>query len=148
MPWLQSYQRIHLIALQDPLTGLSNRRLLDEHLKQLILLSHRKKKRFALLVIDLNRFKPVNDRFGHEAGDLVLVSLAHRLRNTLRESDIIARVGGDEFILLFHDMTTRADADSMRTGFVIFTGLSVFGIFCSLERMEKNSDEALLETRE
>lgn len=110
---LLSYRRIHHIALQDPLTGLSNRRLLDEHLKQLILLSHRKKRRFALLYIDLNQFKPVNDRFGHEAGDLVLMSLAHRLKNSLRESDIIARVGGDEFILLFHDMPTRADAETM-----------------------------------
>ncbi|SCY76203.1 diguanylate cyclase domain-containing protein [Desulfoluna spongiiphila] len=110
---LHSYRRIHLIALQDPLTGLSNRRLLEEHLSQLILLSRRKKRAFTLLYVDLDRFKPINDRFGHEAGDAMLTTLARRLKDNLRQSDIIARVGGDEFILLFHDMVTRRDADAM-----------------------------------
>ncbi|VFQ47076.1 diguanylate cyclase domain-containing protein [Desulfoluna butyratoxydans] len=110
---LCSYRRIHLIALEDPLTGLSNRRLLEEHLSQLILLSRRKKKAFSLLYVDLDRFKPINDRFGHEAGDAVLTTLARRLKDNLRQSDIIARVGGDEFILLFHDMVTRHDAHAM-----------------------------------
>lgn len=110
---LRSYRRIHLVALQDPLTGLSNRRLLEEHLKQLILISRRRKKRFTLLFLDLNRFKPINDRFGHEAGDLVLTTIARRLKTALRESDILARVGGDEFIILCHDMATSTDADAM-----------------------------------
>ncbi|OOC10211.1 diguanylate cyclase domain-containing protein [Thioalkalivibrio halophilus] len=96
----QSEQRLWHQAHHDSLTGLPNRSLLQEHLRQALSRARRNGTRLALLVCDLDGFKPVNDRLGHDAGDVVLVTVAARLRSGLRESDVVARVGGDEFVLL------------------------------------------------
>ena len=87
-------------ARYDGLTGLPNRFLLIERLKQEVAQAHRTDKSFALLYVDLDRFKQVNDSLGHSAGDLLLQEAAHRLRECVRESDTVARVGGDEFTIL------------------------------------------------
>jgi diguanylate cyclase (GGDEF)-like protein/PAS domain S-box-containing protein len=87
-------------ALHDELTGLPNRTLLKEHLDQLLALRHRRKDGLTLLLIDLDRFKEINDTFGHEAGDTLLSVIAERLRRSLRESDLVARLGGDEFAVV------------------------------------------------
>jgi diguanylate cyclase (GGDEF)-like protein len=87
-------------ALADPLTGLPNRTLLTERLRHMLALSKRQPTPFAIAVIDLDRFKFVNDTLGHAAGDSVLVEVGRRLRQVVRESDTVARLGGDEFVLL------------------------------------------------
>ncbi|HXF96979.1 MAG TPA: EAL domain-containing protein [Gaiellaceae bacterium] len=87
-------------ALRDPLTGLPNRALLDDRIEQAIRRSRRTGEPFALVVVDLDGFKDVNDVRGHATGDAVLRTLARRLQATLRETDTVARVGGDEFVVL------------------------------------------------
>ncbi len=85
---------------RDPLTGLYNRRRMDEVIDAELLRSERYRHSMALFMLDLNRFKPINDEYGHEAGDAVLVAVARVLQGTLRDSDVIARVGGDEFMAI------------------------------------------------
>lgn len=93
----------HLLAVQahhDSLTGLANRLLLADRFQFAVERAKRSGKSFALLMIDLNDFKSVNDHFGHPAGDTVLVTMARRLVSALRASDTVSRLGGDEFVLI------------------------------------------------
>lgn len=108
---LNFFKQVHYLALHDPLTGLMNRRLLDEHLQQSINEAQRREGSMAILYIDLDQFKPVNDNYGHKQGDHLLVVTAQRIRECLRSSDIIARMGGDEFIVILPDDQTRATAE-------------------------------------
>jgi diguanylate cyclase (GGDEF)-like protein len=87
-------------ALRDPLTGLSNRRGLDERISYEIARHGRERRRFAVVAIDLDGFKGVNDRFGHPAGDELLRDVAAALSGAVREQDTVARLGGDEFCVL------------------------------------------------
>ena len=87
-------------ALRDPLTGLPNRVLLDDRIEQALHRSRRTDEPFAVIVIDLDGFKDVNDVRGHRAGDVVLRTLARRFEAIMRSSDTVARVGGDEFVVL------------------------------------------------
>jgi diguanylate cyclase (GGDEF)-like protein len=87
-------------ALHDPLTLLPNRSLIMERLRQAIRYAHRKNMTMAVFMLDLNRFKEVNDTLGHPVGDKVLIEVANRIPNVLRESDTIGRLGGDEFVIL------------------------------------------------
>jgi diguanylate cyclase (GGDEF)-like protein len=95
----QAELHIRYMALHDSLTGLPNRSLLEDLLAHAIALAGRNGKRVAVLMLDLDRFKRVNDSFGHHIGDRLLEAVAVRLRNCLRESDIVARLGGDEFVI-------------------------------------------------
>ena len=88
------------LAFTDPLTGLPNRLVLDDRLRYAIATSRRQKQRFALMFLDLDHFKSINDTYGHLAGDAVLRSVAGRLQYVLRDSDTVARIGGDEFIIV------------------------------------------------
>jgi len=99
--------RAHSQALRDPLTGLPNRVLLEDRMEQALRRSRRSGEPFTLIVVDLDGFKDVNDVHGHAAGDAVLRTLARRFEAILRSSDTVARVGGDEFIVL--SMGTRND---------------------------------------
>jgi diguanylate cyclase len=92
------------LALYDALTSLPNRKLLDERLHQAIASAKRSGHRLALLFIDLDKFKPVNDTYGHAYGDLLLKEVAKRLQGCMRESDTAARLGGDEFVALLVDV--------------------------------------------
>lgn len=96
----QGQRRLHWLAVRDALTGLPNRNhfLLQAH--ALLALAQRQQRPFALLSLDLDRFKAINDRHGHEAGDAVLIHVATQLRACLRQSDLMARMGGDEFLVL------------------------------------------------
>jgi len=97
-------------ALHDPLTRLPNRLLLMDRVRQALARMHRSKKRIALLFIDLDRLKAINDNLGHAVGDQVLISVAERLSETLRDSDTVARLGGDEFVILAEDLDSDAEA--------------------------------------
>jgi diguanylate cyclase (GGDEF)-like protein len=97
-------------ALRDPLTGLPNRTLLNDRIAQSLARSRRTGESFALMVIDLDGFKTVNDVWGHEAGNVVLRSIARRLQEIVRETDTVARVGGDEFVVL--SLGTQDDAEA------------------------------------
>jgi diguanylate cyclase (GGDEF)-like protein len=92
-------------ALHDPLTTLPNRSLLKDRLEQAIALSRRSKRSFGVMLMDLNRFKEINDTLGHNVGDELLREVGKRLRHTLRAEDTVARMGGDEFIIILHGLT-------------------------------------------
>ncbi|MFZ2405902.1 MAG: EAL domain-containing protein [Methylobacter sp.] len=101
---------IQHLAFYDPLTQLANRRLLQERLKHGIDVDRREGKQLALLMLDLDRFKAVNDSLGHQAGDELLRKVAERITTRLRDVDMVARLGGDEFIVLLEDITHPDDA--------------------------------------
>ena len=100
-------QQIQALAYYDPLTHLANRRLLDETLEQTIRHSIEESHFGALLFIDLDHFKELNDTYGHDAGDMLLVQTASRLKESIRESDMVVRLGGDEFIVLLKNLGTQ-----------------------------------------
>jgi diguanylate cyclase (GGDEF)-like protein/PAS domain S-box-containing protein len=97
-------------ALHDPLTRLPNRLLLMDRTRQALARLHRSEGVVALLFIDLDRFKAVNDTFGHEVGDQVLVEVSERLQEMMRDSDTVARLGGDEFVILGEEIDSDAEA--------------------------------------
>jgi len=104
-----SQAELERMAHQDALTGLPNRSLLAERMQQALARAQRNGTRVALLFLDLDGFKPLNDTLGHEAGDDALIGIARRLQTVVRATDTLARVGGDEFILLAPDLTEPAE---------------------------------------
>jgi diguanylate cyclase (GGDEF)-like protein len=109
----QAQETILFQASHDSLTGLINRVLLFDRLGQEIRRCQRSDGRFAVFFIDLDYFKQINDRYGHEAGDRVLVQVGKRLASVLRKSDTVGRFGGDEFIAIISDVGDRASADEL-----------------------------------
>jgi diguanylate cyclase (GGDEF)-like protein len=111
---LTSAQRLSLIlqtqALHDPLTGLPNRVLFGERISQAIRDAQRSGTQLAVALMDLDRFKEVNDSLGHPAGDQLLIEVSRRMGDAVRASDTVARLGGDEFGLLLPRLTRREDA--------------------------------------
>jgi diguanylate cyclase (GGDEF)-like protein/PAS domain S-box-containing protein len=103
-------ERIEYLAHHDMLTGLPNRTLFYDRLRQAIGLASRERRRLGLIFIDLDRFKPVNDLFGHTQGDLLLKKVAERMLQQVRASDTVVRLGGDEFVVLLPNLDTEEDA--------------------------------------
>jgi diguanylate cyclase (GGDEF)-like protein/PAS domain S-box-containing protein len=101
---------VHL-ATHDALTGLPNRSLLDDRLRHASARAHRTRRPFAVLFLDLDRFKVVNDTLGHEVGDLVLTQVANRLAEAVRPGDTVARLGGDEFVVVVEDLLVADTVD-------------------------------------
>ena len=116
------------LAFYDALTGLPNRRLLADRIDQAMANGTRTKKHTALLFVDLDNFKHINDTFGHDVGDLLLQQVAQRLTTCVREGDTVARIGGDEFVVLLQglgkglsDATTQTEV----VGHKILSSLNV-----------------------
>ncbi len=103
-------ERMRHMAHYDPLTELPNRALITDRLQQAVAKSRRDKTHMAVMFLDLDKFKPVNDTLGHEVGDLLLKQVAKRLQGCVRASDTVARIGGDEFIVLLNTIDQRQDA--------------------------------------
>jgi diguanylate cyclase len=103
-------EQLRNLALHDGLTGLPNRVLLDDRMGQALTRAERSKTAFALMFVDLDRFKPVNDSFGHRIGDDLLKAVAKRLSGSIRKSDTVARTGGDEFVIVLHELKEATDA--------------------------------------
>ena len=101
-----SEEELHRRAHHDPLTGLSNRLSFNERLDQDLARARRHKTMLALLYIDLDNFKPINDTYNHQVGDLVLREVANRLQSVVREIDTVARIGGDEFVVILSEIDT------------------------------------------
>ena len=106
----RSEERINYLANFDVLTGLPNRPKMDDHLRYTLSLAKRHEGNFAILFLDLDHFKDINDTLGHRVGDLMLIELAKRLTVALRDEDTVSRMGGDEFILLLPDSTANGAA--------------------------------------
>jgi diguanylate cyclase (GGDEF)-like protein/PAS domain S-box-containing protein len=104
-------QQLEHIAHYDALTGLPNRVLLAERLQQAMLRCDLNNNQLAVAYLDIDRFKDINDTYGHSAGDEFLVILAQRIKNTIRKGDILARIGGDEFVVALVDLDSAIDCD-------------------------------------
>ena len=107
---IHSQERAEFLAYHDTLTGLPNRAYFEEHLFQAIEIAQRNATTLAVLFIDLDRFKVINDTLGHDVGDMLLKSVSERIRSTLRKSDMVARIGGDEFIAVLETIHSAEDA--------------------------------------
>lgn len=108
-PIKEHQRQLEYIAHYDALTGLPNRVLLADRLKQAMAHNHRKGGSVAVVYLDLDGFKAVNDQHGHDMGDQLLVNIAHRLKEVLREGDTLARIGGDEFVVVMVDLENPND---------------------------------------
>ena len=104
-------ERIEYLASHDSLTDLPNREMFNGMLRRAIEAAERYQRRFALLFIDLDRFKVINDSLGHDAGDRLLVEIGGRLRRALRSSDVVARLGGDEFVVILEEAAERPEVE-------------------------------------
>jgi diguanylate cyclase (GGDEF)-like protein len=106
-----SQEALHQLAYHDNLTGLANRALMDDRIAQAIERARRNLSMVAVLLVDLDRFKPINDSYGHAVGDEVLKSIAVRLKDCVRSSDTVARIGGDEFVVVLDTLRSTEHAD-------------------------------------
>ncbi len=159
-------EQLHYGAFHDPLTGLPNRRLFMDRLGQALKRTDRKGSNIAILFLDLDNFKVINDSLGHEAGDCLLVQVGRRMRATLRCEDTLARLGGDEFAILLEGVTSPNDVvglaqriaqefrePSVVDGRKVFTAISV-GIAIGAsgrerpEELLRNADVAMYRAKE
>ena len=159
-------KQVQFLAYYDALTGLPNRTLLQDRLTKALASARRRKDKVALLFLDLDEFKTINDSLGHSVGDLLLQEVAERLKRWAREQDTVARVGGDEFLIVLTSVKDMPDAavaaerlmDTMTAEFAV-QGHSL-GISCSLgisifpehgtdgETLIKNADAAMYSAKE
>jgi len=135
---VQESERLHYLAHYDQLTKTPNRYLLLDRIRHLISQSERNKSSFALLYIDLDKFKTINDTKGHAFGDQVLIEAALRLKQSIRRSDTVARVGGDEFVLLLENISSKNKISAMADALIktlnktFFINDEAFEISCSI----------------
>jgi diguanylate cyclase (GGDEF)-like protein len=106
-------KRLDTLAFHDALTGLPNRALFSDRLERALLAARRNRRSFAVHYVDIDRFKTVNDTYGHHTGDGVLVAVADWLLSHLRDSDTVARIGGDEFVVLQPEIDSAQQAEDV-----------------------------------
>ena len=111
-------EQIRHLAFFDPLTKLPNRRLLEDRLSQAMATSKRSNRYGAIMFLDLDNFKPLNDKHGHGVGDLLLIEVAHRINSCIRESDTAARFGGDEFVVILTELDKDETGSAAQAGIV------------------------------
>jgi diguanylate cyclase (GGDEF)-like protein/PAS domain S-box-containing protein len=159
-------ERVQYLATHDEMTGLPNRAMFTQLLAHAVEQGRRYRRRFAVLFVDLDRFKIVNDSLGHDAGDELLKVMAQRLRESLRSSDIVARLGGDEFVLLVEEMPDRHVAATIARNIlsVIIRPVEILGQECRVtasigisvypedaqdgKTLMKNADMAMYQAKE
>jgi len=107
---VEKQKMIEFLAYHDPLTGLPNRRKLIEKFEFLASLAKRENKKISLLYLDMDNFKMINDTLGHNSGDEFLKNIARRLKESIRSTDFVARIGGDEFVVLLYDINSKQEA--------------------------------------
>jgi diguanylate cyclase (GGDEF)-like protein len=165
-PSAQSLARAFAPAQTDPLTGLLNRRVLRDRLGHAMERATRHDRMVVLMLLNVNKFKEINDAFGYEAGDNILIHCAANVRATLRESDTLARWGGDEFVVILEDVALESDAQQVaekilnrfamplqvdgRECFVTLSiGMACFpGIDCDLDALLKHADIAMMRAKD
>ena len=162
---LEAHRRIERLSHTDPLTGLPNRRLLTDRIEHALAMTQRDGTPFAVLFLDLDRFKHINDSLGHQFGDRVLTDVSERIESCLRQIDTVARLGGDEFVMLLHqtdaagaEATARRVMEAMARPFVqgglSFTVTCSIGIaLCphdgeSLDELLRHADKAMYSVKE
>ena len=106
-------QKIEFLAYHDPLTLLPNRTYLKEQFALIKNISKREKKKFAVLYLDMDNFKIINDSLGHESGDELLIKVSKKLKSVIRKSDVIARIGGDEFVIILNDIQNKKSVEDV-----------------------------------
>ena len=109
----KQYDKAKFYSENDPLTGIYNRRYVESAFAAAKTRSEHKDQSFAILLLDVNDFKSVNDHFGHKTGDEYLILITNQLKNSVRKTDIVARWGGDEFLILSPDIQKKEDLDNM-----------------------------------
>ena len=156
----KAYTQLELLARTDPLTGLSNRRCILENIEDEIIRYERHNNPFAIIICDIDDFKKFNDKFGHECGDHVLVSIGEHLKSILRNQDGVARWGGEEFLLLLPETNLESGkkvAEMIRTKIFLNSlsyqgnkfsvtmtfGVSIFNDKCSVSECIRRADLAL-----
>jgi len=158
-------ERIEELAYSDALTGLPNRVRLTERIEFAIKMARRERSGFAVLFLDLDRFKQINDSLGHLFGDRVLIEVAHRIKGCLRQVDTTARLGGDEFVLLLHQtdvlgaeqtarrlmevMSRPFEIDGMKFSLALSIGIALYPQDGeTLDDLIKNADSAMYHVKE
>ena len=164
-------EEIHSLAFYDPLTNLPNRRLLIDRLRHALKTSSRNHQFGALILLDMDKFKSLNDTQGHDYGDLMLIEVAARLQSVVREADTVSRLGGDEFVALIEDLGTELDSarnsaaliaekvrSSLSAPYLLreylhhsspSVGVTLFcGDTCTLDSLVKQADLAMYEAKE
>ncbi|HAF44598.1 MAG: hypothetical protein A2100_04575 [Sideroxydans sp. GWF2_59_14] len=161
----EAEKNIHFLAYYDVLTGLPNRTLLRDRLGQLMAVAHRDKQQFALLFMDLDRFKYINDSMGHSVGDRLLQAVALRIQAHVRDEDTVARIGGDEFIVLLREtgesgaavvaaklleaLSTPYDLDGQVISTLGSIGISIYPDHAQdADTLIKNADMAMYRAKE
>jgi diguanylate cyclase (GGDEF)-like protein len=151
-------ERLATQALTDPLTGLFNRRAFDQRLAEETKRARRHGRDLSLIIVDVDHFKTINDRFGHASGDNVLVNLARNLEAVMRQGDLLARVGGDEMAMILGDCPPDQAADvaarmlravaeasplAQRHGATLSIGVAGLAPGCTEEDLLRHADQAL-----
>ncbi len=162
----QSAQKAQVLGTKDPLTGLPNRALMRDRLEKALAEMERKDTRVAFIFIDLDKFKPINDTYGHQAGDELLKEIAKRLQKCVRANDTVARLGGDEFAVVLEDINDEASAQAVAEAILksvnkpVIIGSIECGVGCSLglamapndgrdvDTIMHNADQAMYHAKE
>jgi diguanylate cyclase (GGDEF)-like protein len=151
---IKKQKEIEFLAYHDPLTSLPNRTYLKEQFKLIENIARRENKKFAVLYLDMDNFKMINDTLGHENGDRLLIQVSQRIKNILRQSDIIARIGGDEFVIILNGINNKNDVvnvvnkliDSLKQSIKIkqTNVFPTFSIGCAIFPDDSDNSEELL----